>query len=167
VAHIAWIGAYLGRHVSTRRYHAQALGALAALPQVLSQRLARYQQPLHAPIRQPIQRRLNESPHSAVVDATGRLVQHPDHGQPRLADAQPRAQERGSDAVQNRHIRLTVDQASKYGAAVNDAQRKRSVGHRHELQTRTMARRKPGQPPVVEVAAGETGRVAERHQYGI
>jgi hypothetical protein len=99
-----------------------------------------------------------------VVDSTWRLVQHSHHGQRWLVQGKPGAAEGGGDTVEDKYLGAALAHFLHDAGAIEDRQGERAVRKRNEVETSRMLRRQFSQTPMVEVAAGQSARVAERNQ---
>ena len=126
--------------------------------------IARGDQPIRAPVRQAIERRLRALANGAVVDAAGRLVEDGDDGNAGWACRESRGGERRRDRVEEKGGRPPLLGTAKEASAGKRGERERPLGKRDEGDPRPMRGRRLCHPEVVQIPPAQPARIAEREE---
>lgn len=97
-----------------------------------------------------------------MVDTARRLMQHADERRGGRPDGEPGSEERGGDAVEDQDVGTKGMALAEYARSLKRRERERAIRERDELDPATMSGGQLDEPLMVQVAAGQSTRVAKR-----
>ena len=161
-AQIAGRRADRGGDVAARRDDAQPRERHTLCLEVGGQRLASDEQSASMLIGQPVQPGLDGATERTVIDTTRRLMEHPNQGKRRLSECQPGPHEGSGDAIENQDVGAQRSSLPEHGRRVQPGQWKGAVREGYELDATMMTWGKLSESLMIQVAARQSARVAER-----
>src|SRR5215218_4044686 len=113
-------------------------------------------------IGKPIQPGLDGSTERAMVNTARWLMEHSDEWSRRRPNREPGAEEGSGDAVQNEHVGTESAAPSEHRRSRQRSEGEGAVRERDERDPTAMLRGQLDQSLMVQVATGQSTRVAER-----
>jgi hypothetical protein len=154
-----------GRNVPPRGHDSNPRPREACLGELLREQVARRDQDVRTAQREPIERCLDARANGAVVDSAGRLMEDGDHRHGETACRKSRARERSGDRVEQDGTRPKLLRPTKHCPTPKSSERERPLGKGEEEDSRPMRGCLVRHAPVVQVAAAQAARIAQRDEW--
>ena len=152
------------RDIASRRNDPQALARHAICNKLLQQRLASNHQHQRSGPCQAIERCLKSGAQRTKVNATGRLMQHANHGSWRTTSQEPGPNVGGCDTVQHKRLCPECRGSAQDRRSVGECQGKWTFGKRDELDARIAVRREFSEASMVEIPTGQLPGISKSQQ---
>jgi len=158
-------GTYSWRcHVAPGRDNSNARLREPAREELLREVVARGEEDVRSPQREPVQRRLYLRASDGVVDAAGRLVQNCDQRNTKTADRQRRTYERSCDRIEKDGARAELLRLAEHHRPTESGERERPLRKREKADPRLVRRSRLRHSQVIEIATAQAAGIAECDQ---